>query len=383
MREPRYLTVLQLCNDVLRRFWTVLALVVFCTAGATLVALVRPRSYTSSVSFVGEARQPLSEDAGLGAPFGGATPRDSRGGPSGLARMLATGPTTLPLPSQPASRPLDPSFYYTTLRSPAVLRSIATSRFSIATPTGTRTGTAADVYGLPAGPPDSRADDAARRLERALTVTYEEKSGVLTLSVRTPHPEFSHAVATRLLDLLRERNRRMADRRAEAQVAFLERAAVDARRQMTLAQSRFARFLESNRAFVPASRLALEFQRLDADVLDRRQRYLDLAQQLERARLDRSRATQLVTVVVRPGVPSRPDPRGTIRTALSGAIGGGALALLLVLISAHLGRLRAAGAADLSALEAEWRSARRRPVATRAPVFATGVITVGSRVDGA
>ena len=82
--------------------------------------------------------------------------------------------------------------------------------------------------------------------------------------------------------------------------------------------------------------------------------------QLERAKLDRSRATQLITVVSRPEVPSRPDPRGVVRTTIAGAVGGGALAVLLVLTSAHLRRLRAAGSGDLAVLEAEWRAALRR-----------------------
>jgi uncharacterized protein involved in exopolysaccharide biosynthesis len=381
-REPQYLTLLQLCNDVLRRRWTVAALVVFCGVGATLLALARPRTYTSSASFLGEARQPLSDEMPSGTPVGGSSVLDPRGGSSRMTRMLAGGGTPMGLPRLAAAQPLDPGFYYTTLRSPQILLAVARHRFSIATATGERTGTAADFFELPDGPEDRRAEDAARRLGRALTVTYEEASGVLTLNIRTSHPGFSHAVAARLLDLLKERNRRMAEGRAQAQVAFLERAAATARQDLASSQSRLARFLESNRAFVPASRLATEFRRLDSDVLDKRQRHLDLALQLEHARLDRSRATQLVTVVVRPEAPSRPDPRGTVRTALAGAVGGGALAVLLVLIGAHLARLRAAGFADLSALETEWRAVRRRRRASRSPVFASAGMSSGSREDG-
>ncbi len=173
----------------------------------------------------------------------------------------------------------------------------------------------------------------------------------------------------------------MADGRAQAQVEFLGRAAADARQRLGVAQNRLARFLQANRAFVPASRLALEYRRLDRDVLAAREQYLDLALQLERAKLDLARATQLVTVVVRPEIPARPDPRGMARTTLAGAIAGGALALLVILTRAHLARLRAAGSADLSALEAEWRRARRHPLGSGSRRTASPTMAVGAGTE--
>jgi uncharacterized protein involved in exopolysaccharide biosynthesis len=382
VREPQYLTLLQLCNDVLRRCWTVAATVVLCALAAACVALVRPRTYTSSASFVAEARQPLSDEVASGASLDMMGASEQRGGAGGMTRPLTAGGSTMRLPSLAPARPLDPGFYYTTMRSPEFLLELAASRFSVATPAGVRSGAAADFYGLPDGPARLRAEDAARRFARDLTIDYEILSGLLTLNVRTPHAGFSQAVATRMLDLVMERNRRMADGRVQSHVAFLERAASEARRDLAVAQNRLARFLEANRAFVPASRLALEYRRLDRDVLATRQQYLDLALQLERAKLDRARATQLVTVVVRPETPLRPDSRGTARTTIAGAVAGGALALLVVLTRAHLARLRAAGSDDLSALEAEWRLARRHPLASGNRVSASGAMAVNAGRDG-
>src|SRR5215207_3222161 len=95
VREPQYLTLLQLCNDVLRRFGTVVAMVVVCAAGSALVALARPRTYTSIASFVAEAREPLSAELSSGSsldmlPGPGPGP-GQRGGASRMTRMLATG----------------------------------------------------------------------------------------------------------------------------------------------------------------------------------------------------------------------------------------------------------------------------------------------------
>lgn len=360
MRDPHYVTLLQLCNDVLRRFGTVVAMVAFCAASAALLSLGRPRTYTSVVSFVPEARQPLSAELeGRDVPLDRLTGQASPGGRSRATRP-AVGGTSMRLSALAPAQPLDPAFYHTALRSPEVLKAVAGSRFRITTRTGVRMGTAADFFELPPAPALSRAEDAARRLSRHMEIAYDDRTSVITVSVRTWDPHFSQAVAARLLDVLMERNRRMADSRAEAQVAFLARVATDARQELAIAQNQLAEFLESNRAYVTASPLATTHRRLDRDVLEKRRQYADLALQLERAKLDRSRATQLITVVSRPEVPSRPDSRGVARMTIAGAVGGGALAVLLVLTSAQLRRLRAAGFGDLALLETEWRAVLRR-----------------------
>ena len=359
MPDPHYVTLLQLCNDVLRRFWTVVAMVVLCAAGAALLSLARPRAYTSIASFVPEARQSPPEVEGRDPPLGRRTGQASLGGPSRATGLSAIGGTSMRLSAAPPAQPLAPAFYDAALRSREVLMAVAGSRLPIPTPTGVRIGTAADFFGLPPGPPLSRTEDAARRLMRHLEIVYDDRTSVITVSVRTFDPVFSQALAARLLDVLMERNRRMADSRAEAQVAFLTRVAADARQELTIAQNQLAGFLESNRAYVPASRLALTYRRLDSEVLEKRRQYADLALQLERAKLDRARATQLITIVSRPELPSRPESRGLARMAIAGAVGGGALAVLILLTSAQLRRLRAAEFGDLAVLETEWRAVRR------------------------
>ena len=360
MRDPHHVTLLQLCNDMLRRSWSVLAIVMICTASATALSLLRARTYTSVASFVPEARELLSaETEGSALPLDRLTGRASSGGLSRSTRRPAVGGTSMRL-SAPSAAQLDPAFYHAALSSREVLISVAGSQFPIRTRSGVRSGSVADFYDLPPGPTLDRTEDAARRLLRDIEASYDDRSGIITVGVRTTDPVFSQAVAARLLDVLREGNRRMADSRAEAQVTFLTRVAADARQELTIAQNRLAGFLEANRAYVPASPLTMSYRRLDRDVLEKRRQYADLALQLERAKLDRSRATQLITVVSRPELPSGPDPRGAARATIAGAVGSGALAVLLVLTSGQLRRLRAAGFTDLAVLETEWRTALRR-----------------------
>ena len=374
---PRCVTLLQLCNDVMRRIWTVVAVLVSAGIWAVLLTLERPRTYTSVAAFVGEARQPLSAEMHDGAALDRVPARAPRGVYSPAAGLHPGGSASLSLSSLAPPRALEPGFYEAMLRSRELLMSVAESHFEIPTPGGVRAGTAADLYGLPPGPPLIRAEDAARRLARGMTFSHDERTGVFTLKVRTFDAEFSRAIATRVLDAMMARNRRMAHSHAQAQVAFLTRATAEARQELRRTERRLARFLESNRAFVPASRLAAEYVRLDSDVRMQRRHHAELALQLEGAKLDRSRAIQLVTVIARPDVPSRPDARGTIRAGMAGAVGGGTLALLVVLTGAQLRRLRADGSADLSELESEWRTVRRRP-----PVGGIGAQTGASMAIG-
>jgi uncharacterized protein involved in exopolysaccharide biosynthesis len=348
-----------LCNDLLRRRWTVAVIVLCCAVGSALIRLAQPRTYTAKASFVPDVVQPVQSGGGTFSLVDGLGSAALRGGSSRMARLGSAGITS-GLPASPtALAPLDPAFYWTLLHSRELLLAVAGSRFTITTPTGTRFGSAADVYGLPPGPAAARLEDAASRLDRETEVTLDEQSGVLTLSVRTLDPQFARAATERMLDALVGQNRRMSDARGEAQVSNLARATLEARGALRFAQDEFARFLATNRAFVPASWLALEFRHRDAEVVEKRRQYSDLALQLERAKLDQSRATQLISVVERPETPSGPDPRGAARATAAAAVGGAALSVLIVLMSAHVRRLRAADFDELAALEDEWRAARQ------------------------
>ena len=366
VNEPHFVTLLGLCNDLLRRRWASIAIVFCCAAASALFRLAQPRTYTAVASFVPDAVQPLRSGGDVPSAATllglGNTRRRTFGSTDPIANVV---PSALPPLATSLVQPMDPSFYWRLLRSREILMGVAAERFSIGGPGAVRTGTAADIYRLPPGPALRRTEDAARRIGRSMEVTYTEQTGVLTLSVRTFDPSFAREIAEHTLDALPAQNRRMAESRGTAQVAFLARAADEARRELTTTQDELAHFLASNRAFVPASPLALEYRRRDADVLEKRRHYAELALQLERAKLDRSSARPTIAVVQRPETPAKPDPRGVLRGTILGMAGGIALTLLLVLTGEQLARLRASGFQGLSLLEAEWRTRGRSRRAAR------------------
>jgi hypothetical protein len=372
-KSPHVVSLLGLSNDVLRRPWVFASLVVGCAIGSALVRLIQPRTYTSTASFVPESAIDLGErgEAGLSLPVGAGAIQPALGAVVPSSRLLSTGAVPARLASAPPVKPLDPGFYWDLLHSRALLVAVAGSRYAIETPVGVRVGTAADMYELPAGPGAARTEDAARRLDRELEVDFSIKTNVLTVRVRTFDPAFARAVVERMLTEVMATNRRMADDRAAAKIGFLARAVADARRDLVVAQDDFARFLASNRSYVPSSHVALDFHRRDAEVLESRRHFADLSLQLEQAKLARSRDLQVVSVVQRPETAAQPEPRGIARAAIAGGVGGLAVALLVLLTSGHLARLRAAGSVELQALALEWRTGRRRRAASPAPASAS------------
>jgi uncharacterized protein involved in exopolysaccharide biosynthesis len=334
-RPVYYLTLLSVCNDLLRRRVLVAMLVFLSAATALLVVLARPRTYTSSASFVSEI----------------ASPRRDR-------------EPAFPAREPQVTQPLDPEYYVTLLLSQDLLQAAARTTYTISTPTGRRSGTLADLYGLPPSRNDARMDEAVRRLRRAVELTFPG-ARIIVVNVRTFDAHLAQSIAARLLELLMEHNRNAARTRAEAQVAFLTSATEEAREEMLASQDRFARFLSANRAFVSASPIALERDRLQAEVITREENYRSLAGALERARAHDTRVTQVISVLDHPEAPPEPDPRGLVRSTLAGAIGGAALAILVVTVGAQVGRFKASGLEELSELSARWRAAVRIHGATR------------------
>src|SRR5215204_346946 len=66
--SPHVVTLLGLSNDLLRRPWTMVALVLGCAIGSALVLLLQPRIFTASAAFVPETAVPLGEGVGVGLP---------------------------------------------------------------------------------------------------------------------------------------------------------------------------------------------------------------------------------------------------------------------------------------------------------------------------
>ena len=313
-------SVFALFSDVLRRrVWVVRAVLVTVVA-AVLLTVLRPRTYTSSATFLPQSRRGGSSLSGLAAQLG------------------------LSVPNGDAMQ--SPQFYVDLLRSRPILHAAVDTRYAFTTDSGAVHGTLADVYAVPAGRPAARRDAAARRLSDDMEVTSSTRTGVITLKVEARDPQLAQQVVARLIALLNEYNVRTRKSQATAERAFTEQRLDDARAELRRAENRLQDFLVQNREFRRAPTLAFDYDRLSRDLSFRQQTYAALAQAYEQARIEEVRDTPVISVVEEPELPIRPDPRGTVRNVLLGTFAGLLLGALAAIVAAHLDRLRASRSAD-------------------------------------
>jgi uncharacterized protein involved in exopolysaccharide biosynthesis len=77
--------------------------------------------------------------------------------------------------------------------------------------------------------------------------------------------------------------------------------------------------------------LSAEHGRLMREVSMRQSMFMSLAQAYAQARMESIRNTPVITIVERPSVPAKPNPRGTVMWAVLGTLLGGVLSGLVVL----------------------------------------------------
>jgi hypothetical protein len=128
------------------------------------------------------------------------------------------------------------------------------------------------------------------------------------------------------------------------------------RDDLRASEDRLAAFFSGNRVYENSPSLSLTQTRLTRDMELQRQLNATLSQQAEQAKLDEVRDTPVLTVLERPDLPLRPEPRGTVRFTLFALVGGSVLGVLFGLLSDTM--RRAAGAAPTQAAESRRRDAR-------------------------
>jgi hypothetical protein len=141
-------------NALLRYRATIITLTVLVTAALIAFALLRPRMYTSTSSFVPESTRAPSSLSGLAAQFG------------------------VTVPSQQSTE--SSQFYVDLLRSKSVLEAAVETPYSYVTEAGPVKKTLVEVYDSREPTPVLRREAAAKRLNRSLATSISSKTDVVT-----------------------------------------------------------------------------------------------------------------------------------------------------------------------------------------------------------
>jgi uncharacterized protein involved in exopolysaccharide biosynthesis len=164
------------------------------------------------------------------------------------------------------------------------------------------------------------------------------KTGVITLTVHSPHRELCQQVASRLLDRINTFYLESRIEQAVTERRFTTARLAEVQAELRGAENRLQDFLQGNRDYKNSAGLTFQFTRLSREVDMRQQVYTALAQANEQARIEELRDTPTITILEHPQLPVLPDPRTSARKIVFSAMLGAALAFLLGLLRDVFGR---------------------------------------------
>jgi uncharacterized protein involved in exopolysaccharide biosynthesis len=296
-------SLLALAGTVLRHRWLIAACTVVAALIAAGVTLARPRTYSSSVIFLPQARRVPAGMAGIAAQFG-VDLSSADGGQS-------------------------PQFYVDLLVSRDALEAMVDKRYAAGQGGARRAGTLVELFEADGPTPPLRRERAITLLRDVLEVASSPKTNVVTFTVRTDDATLSQAVAEEGIAYVNRFNVQTRQSQARAEREFSERRRDEAASKLRDAENRLRDFQLRNRVFDEAPALLLERQRLQREVDAQQRMYAAFVDAYERARLDEIRDTPVITVVSAPKVAVRPDGRGLISRTALGLVGGAVLGLLV------------------------------------------------------
>ena len=260
----------------------------------------------------------------------------SEAGGSGLAAAVSQ--LGLRIPSGGGTT-WSPAVYVELLGSPVLLEEIARDTLVVVEQQG-RSIALMDLLNISAETSIERTDATIRALGNVVSANEVRTLGAVKLSVVTPWPSVSLALAQHLMRGVNTFNIEMRKSQASAERQFVEGQARDAETALREAETHLQEFLQRNRVISGSPELGLEHDRLQRDVTLRQQVYLSLLQSREEARIREVRDTPVITVLEYPRLALVSEPRKSIQKALVGGVMGGVLAVFLAFIMDRLAKAR-------------------------------------------
>jgi uncharacterized protein involved in exopolysaccharide biosynthesis len=321
--------IVRLTNAILRHARLAVWLGMILGLAAGILSLTRGRSYTSSASFLVQSTSRMP------------------GNVPGIAAQLGL--------SLPASDPgQSPAFYLEIMRSREVLDALVDTSFTFKDAKGvTVTAKLADVFRVSEAPVALRRVLTRQALNNVLKSGSSLKSGLVTFSMAAPSADLAAQMSRMLLAQLERFNQQRRQSTAVAERQFTEGRLAEALADLRKAESEVQEFLRANRGGTDSPELRFRKDRIEREMELKRSIHTTLAQSFEQARIEQVRNTPQITVVEKPEVPARGDPRQTIGKTLTMGVFGFVLGLLI-----GLGREKMQQASAESPAEAA--EARRR-----------------------
>jgi uncharacterized protein involved in exopolysaccharide biosynthesis len=316
----REVSMLTLASTVLRRRRFILALGFIGGVLGGLVGLLSTRTYTSTASFLAQAAD-----------------QGNAGGLAAAASQLGI--------RVPTSGPgWSPALYAQIARSRSVLGPIAADTFTVPE-AGNGPIRTIDLLKVKGKDEATRLALGAQQLTRMVQTSEVKPLGTVSVTVTTPWPSFSMALADRVLQRLNAFNVETRRSQATSEREFVDQQVSAAEKALRGAENRMQEFLQNNRA-ISAPHLQFDRDRLQREVTMAQSVYTTLLQSREEARIREVRDTPVITVLEEPRVPLKGNSRGGLLKAIGGSLLGVVLAMLWVFVAEAVRSMRATGSKE-------------------------------------
>jgi uncharacterized protein involved in exopolysaccharide biosynthesis len=186
--------------------------------------------------------------------------------------------------------------------------------------------------------PSKEVDRALKSLEGKYSVSVDNESGLMTISVTTEDPRLSTEITNSLIHHFTNRVREIRTQKVTERLKFVRGRFQEAEEELETVEEELAQFLERNQNPTTAY---LQFQRdrLQRQVTFKEQLYSEIQSQLTKTRLELQRRQPVLTVVEKPVPPlQRSWPSRTMIVIVSvifGVAAGIGLALIVALVTAR------------------------------------------------
>jgi uncharacterized protein involved in exopolysaccharide biosynthesis len=183
--------------------------------------------------------------------------------------------------------------------------------------------------------PSKEVNGALESLEGKYSVSVDNESGLMTISVTTGDPRLSTEITNSLIHHFTNRVREIRTQKVTERLKFVRERFQEAEEELETVEEELAQFLERNQNPTTAY---LQFQRdrLQRQVTFKEQLYSEIQSQLTKTRLELQRRQPVLTVVENPVPPlQRSWPSRTMIVIVS-VIFGAAVGIGLALIVAFV-----------------------------------------------
>ena len=305
---------------LLARWRLVVGLPVLTVAVSLVVSLLIPPGYTATTTFVPEVRSPSRLPTGI----------------AGIAGQLG-----LSFAAEPSQ---SPRFYAEILQSRELQERVLATRYPDPYP---RPGARDSIRLLDVLRPGGRsaADSMARgvkKLSRLITVTSDNQTTIVRLSVTLRSAKLAAAVANRFVEYLNQFNTLQRQSQARERREFTEARVAAADSELRRAEDAVKTFYERNRGWQQAPELVFQEGRLRRQVEVAQEVFLTLKREYETARIEEVNDTPVITVIDPAAVPQERSRPRRLLFALLGLLFGATVAVFWAFAAEYTDRVRRA-----------------------------------------